>query len=59
VLRPAWNQKQAVLESTIDYVKMEINGKLELVCAHKYGSQVSRFHTPNNTGLVKKANKSG
>jgi hypothetical protein len=29
--------KQAVLESTIDYVKIEINGKLELVCAHKYG----------------------
>jgi hypothetical protein len=29
--------KQAVLESKIDYVKMEINGKLELVCAHKYG----------------------
>jgi hypothetical protein len=26
VLRPAWNQKQAVLESTIDYVKKEING---------------------------------
>ena len=29
--------KQAVLESKIDYVKIEINGKLELVCAHKYG----------------------
>ena len=29
--------KQAVLESTIDYVKMGINGKLELVCANKYG----------------------
>ena len=29
--------KQAVLESKIDYVKMGINGKLELVCAHKYG----------------------
>ena len=29
--------KQAVSESKIDYVKMEINGKLELVCAHKYG----------------------
>ena len=29
--------KQAVLESNIDYVKMGINGKLELVCAHKYG----------------------
>ena len=28
---------QAVLESKIDYVKMGINGKLELVCAHKYG----------------------
>jgi hypothetical protein len=24
--------KQAVLESKIDYVKIEINGKLELVC---------------------------
>ena len=22
-------------------------------------AQVSRFHTPNNTGLVRKANKSG
>jgi hypothetical protein len=29
--------KQAVLESKIDYVQMGINGKLELVCAHKYG----------------------
>ena len=29
--------KQAVLESKIGYVKMGINGKLELVCAHKYG----------------------
>jgi hypothetical protein len=29
--------KQAVLESKIDYVKIEINGKLELVCAHKCG----------------------
>ena len=29
--------KQAVLESKIDYVKMGINGKLELVCAHKCG----------------------
>jgi hypothetical protein len=29
--------KQAVLESKIDYVKMGINGKSELVCAHKYG----------------------
>jgi hypothetical protein len=29
--------KQAVLESNIDYVKIEINGKLELVCVHKYG----------------------
>jgi hypothetical protein len=29
--------KQAVLESNIDYVKMGINGKLELVCANKYG----------------------
>jgi hypothetical protein len=28
---------QAGLESTIDYVKIGINGKLELVCAHKYG----------------------
>jgi hypothetical protein len=29
--------KQAVLESKIEYVKMGINGKLELVCAHEYG----------------------
>ena len=29
--------KHAVLESTIDYVKIGINGKLELVCAHKCG----------------------
>jgi hypothetical protein len=29
--------KQAVLESNIDYVKIGINGKLELVCAHKCG----------------------
>jgi hypothetical protein len=29
--------KQAVLESKIDYVKMGIIGKLELVCAHYYG----------------------
>ena len=29
--------KQAVLESKIDYVKIGINGTLELVCAHKYG----------------------
>jgi hypothetical protein len=29
--------KQAVLESKIDYVKMGINGKLELLCAHQYG----------------------
>jgi hypothetical protein len=29
--------KQAVLESKMDYAKMGINGKLELVCAHKYG----------------------
>jgi hypothetical protein len=29
--------KQAVLESKIDYVKMGINGKLELLCAHIYG----------------------
>ena len=29
--------KQPVLESTIDYVKIGINGKLELVCAHKFG----------------------
>ena len=29
--------KQADLESKIDYVKIEINGKLQLVCAHKYG----------------------
>ena len=28
---------QAVLESKIDHVKMGINGKLDLVCAHKYG----------------------
>jgi hypothetical protein len=27
----------AVLESKIDYVKIGINGTLELVCAHKYG----------------------
>jgi hypothetical protein len=35
----AWKlePKQAVLESKIDYVKMGINGKLELVCAHKCG----------------------
>ena len=29
--------KLAVLEGKIDYVKIRINGKLELVCAHKYG----------------------
>jgi hypothetical protein len=29
--------KKAVLERKIDYVKIGINGKLELVCAHKYG----------------------
>jgi hypothetical protein len=29
--------KQAVLESKIDYVKMGINGKLELLSAHQYG----------------------
>jgi hypothetical protein len=29
--------KQPVIESTIDYVKIGINGKLELVCAHKCG----------------------
>ena len=29
--------KQVVLESKIDYVKMGINGKSELVCSHKYG----------------------
>jgi hypothetical protein len=29
--------KQAVLESSIYYVKIEINGKLELVCVHTYG----------------------
>ena len=29
--------KQPVLESTIDYVKIGLHGKLELVCAHKYG----------------------
>ena len=29
--------KQPVLASTIDYVKIGINDKLELVCAHKYG----------------------
>jgi hypothetical protein len=29
--------KQPVLESTIYYVKIGIHGKLELVCAHKYG----------------------
>ena len=29
--------KQPVLESTIDYIKIGINGKLELVCAHKCG----------------------
>lgn len=29
--------KQPVLESTIDYVKIGINGKLELICAHKCG----------------------
>ena len=29
--------KQAVLESTLDYVKIGIDSKLELVCAHKYG----------------------
>jgi hypothetical protein len=29
--------KQAVLESKIDYVKIGINGTLEVVCAHKYG----------------------
>ena len=29
--------KQPVLESTIDYVKIGINGKLKLVCAHKCG----------------------
>ena len=29
--------KEAVLESKIDYVQMGINGKLELVCAYKYG----------------------
>jgi hypothetical protein len=29
--------KQPVLESNIDYVKIGINGKLELVCAHKCG----------------------
>jgi hypothetical protein len=27
--------KQAVLESKIDYVKIGINGTLEVVCAHK------------------------
>jgi hypothetical protein len=34
---------QAVLESNIDYVKMGINGKLELVCAHKYGYYCKYF----------------
>ena len=29
--------KQAVLESKFEYFKMGINGKVELVCAHKYG----------------------
>jgi hypothetical protein len=29
--------KQPVLESKIDYVKIGIHGKLELVCAHRYG----------------------
>jgi hypothetical protein len=29
--------KQADLENKIDYVKIEINGKLELICAHRYG----------------------
>jgi hypothetical protein len=32
-----YKAKQAVLESKIDYVKIEINGTLEVVCAHKYG----------------------
>lgn len=29
--------KQAVLERKIDYLKIGINDKLELLCAHKYG----------------------
>jgi hypothetical protein len=29
--------KLFVLESKIEYVKIGINGTLELVCAHKYG----------------------
>ena len=35
VVRPAWNQSR--LFYRVKLIKMGINGKLELICAHKYG----------------------
>jgi hypothetical protein len=47
--------KEAVLESKIDYVKMGINGKLELVCefAKPYCQKVAIQYTGINEQLCK------